>query len=55
MKERKIRYKVFSLRLSRKTRKRLIDFKRKSGVSWNLFVFDLINVYEKKPKSNKGR
>ena len=42
MAEKKIKYKVFSLRLNDKT---ITELKRKkllSGKSWNLFIFNLL-------------
>lgn len=38
----KIKYKVFTVRLHDETKKKLIEKQKKSGLSWNLFLLDLI-------------
>lgn len=39
----KIKYKVFNIRLHDETKKKFIDRWKGSGLSWNLFVLDLLN------------
>lgn len=46
-KEKDIRYKVFTFRLSEDTIKELRELKERSGKSWNLFILDLIKSYIK--------
>jgi len=37
-----IKYKVFALRLSEETKKKLIEKQKRSGLSWNLFMLKLL-------------
>lgn len=37
-----IKYKVFTLRLHEETKKRLIDKQRRSGLSWNRFINEIL-------------
>lgn len=44
----KIKYKVFNLRLHDETKKKLVNQWKQSGLSWNLFMVDLLET-----KNNK--
>ena len=52
--EKNIRYKVFAMRLNEKTKKTLTEDKKKSGKSWNLFIYSLLKKNEK-PNPTKSR
>lgn len=41
-KEEKIKYDVFSVRLHAGTKKLLIDKRKKSGLSWNRYIYQLL-------------
>lgn len=41
--EEKIKYKVFTIRLHEETKKKFIDERKKSGLSWNLFLLKLLD------------
>lgn len=43
-----IKYKVFALRLNEETKKMLIKEQKKSGLSWNLFMVELLKELKKK-------
>lgn len=38
-----IKYKVFAIRLNEETKTNLIKKWKRSGLSWNLFVLELLN------------
>ncbi len=38
-----IKYKVFALRLHEETKKKFIQRQKRSGLSWNLFLLELLN------------
>ena len=42
-KEEKIKYDVFSVRLHKGTKKLLMEKKIKSGLSWNRYIYSLLN------------
>jgi len=42
-KDEKIKYEVFSLRLDERTKKKLIEKRIESGLSWNRFLLKLLN------------
>ena len=42
-KNEKIEYKVFTLRLHEETKKKFIDKQKRSGLSWNRFLLELLN------------
>jgi len=46
-KEEKIKYKVFTLRLHEGTKKQLLQKRKRSGKSWNLFILGLLNNEQK--------
>lgn len=46
--EEKIKYKVFTLRLHEETKKKLIKQRQKSGLSWNLFLLELLEKQNEK-------
>lgn len=37
-----IKYKVFALRLNEETKKTLVKRQKQSGLSWNLFLLELL-------------
>ena len=41
-KEEKIKYKSFSIRLHEGTKKKLIERQKRSGLSWNRFIYKLL-------------
>lgn len=41
-KDEKIKYKVFSIRLHEETKKKFIEERKRSGLSWNLFLLELL-------------
>ena len=43
-----IKYKVFAVRLHEETKKKLIQKQKKTGLSWNLFILDLLELNKKK-------
>lgn len=47
--EKNIKYKVFTLRLGENTKDLLKKKKLKSGLSWNLFIYKLLE-YERNPR-----
>lgn len=49
-KEEKIKYKVFALRLHEETKKKFIKEQKRSGLSWNLFLVDMLKLYESQKK-----
>lgn len=50
----KVKYKVFSFRLHEGTKKKLIEKQKRSGLSWNKFILELINIGEKENKKRNG-
>jgi len=43
IKKEKLKYKVFSVRLHEETKKKLNEERKKSGLSWNRFIFKLLS------------
>lgn len=43
-----INYKVFTLRLNEKTKDKLIKERKRSGLSWNLFMLKLVEKKNEK-------
>lgn len=41
-KDEKIKYKVFTIRLHEETKKKFIEKRKNSGLSWNLFLLKLL-------------
>lgn len=50
IKEKDLKYKVFSVRLQDETREWLKLKQRSSGISWNKFIIKLLKQYEKDKK-----
>ena len=48
--EKKIKYNVVTFRLSKWTKRMLAEEKVKSGMTWNRFLYQLINEYKKNEK-----
>lgn len=47
-KEDKVKYDVFSVRLHAGTKKLLIEKRKKSGLSWNRYIYQLLTLDTKK-------
>lgn len=41
-KNEKMEYKVFTIRLHEETKQKFIDERKKSGLSWNRYIYNLI-------------
>lgn len=44
--KKKIRYEVFSVRLHEGTKKLLVERQKKSGLSWNRYIYQLLKSKE---------
>jgi hypothetical protein len=48
----KIKYRPYSIRMDERTMKRLMEERKKSGLSWNMYLMELLADKKKKITTN---